>query len=374
MTVRIPDFAALAVPAVQPLRAYDPGYEPTEVKRDLGLDTLVEAGSNENACGPAPGVLAFLAAPPLALVHRYPDAGGRVLKRALAAHHGLDPAQITLGNGSHELLVLIASTFAGAGQKVVYSQYGFAVYPLAAQGCGATGVAVPARADLSADPEAMLAAVDARTRLVYLANPNNPTGNGWDLPTLRRFLERLPAHTLLILDEAYVEFADPAVIGDGLQLLAEFPNLILARTFSKAYGLAGLRVGYTLSHADFAQVLERTRLSFNVNQYALRAAVLALDDQAHLAQVRDSTRAERERLSAGLRALGLAVLPSQGNFVLVDFAREAAPIEAALVPRGVLVRPMRGYGLPQHLRITVCTPAENDRLLAALGAVLKELN
>jgi histidinol-phosphate aminotransferase len=368
----VPDFAQLAAPQVRPLKAYDPGYEPTEVKRELGLPWLVEAGSNESACGPSPEVLSFLRAPPLDVVHRYPDAGGRVLKRALASHYGLSPAHFTLGNGSHELLVLIAETFAGPGTRIIYSQYGFAVYPLAAQGCGAQGVAVPATADLGADPDAMLAAVDAQTRLVYLANPNNPTGTHWDAATLRRFLLALPAQVLLVLDEAYIEFTDPELVADGLALLAEFPNLVLARTFSKAYGLAGLRVGYTISHPAFAQVLERTRLSFNVNQYALCAAVLALADRHHLASTRAFIERERASLSAGLAQLGLRVLPSQGNFVLVDFARDAAAIEAALVPRGVLVRPMRAYGLPQHLRITVCAPAENQRLLAALAEVLKE--
>lgn len=368
----IPDFAQLAAPQVRPLKAYDPGYEPTEVKRELGLPWLVEAGSNESARGPSPEVLEFLRVPPLDIVHRYPDAGGRVLKRALAVHYGLTPEHFTLGNGSHELLVLIAETFAGPGTRIVYSQYGFAVYPLAAQGCGAQGVAAPANAQLGADPEAMLAAVDAQTRLVYLANPNNPTGTHWDAATLRRFVQALPSHVLLILDEAYIEFTDPQQVGDGLSLLAEFPNVVLARTFSKAYGLAGLRVGYTISHPEFARVLERTRLSFNVNQYALRAAVLALADRRHLAATRAFIQHERARLSDGLMQLGLEVLPAQGNFVLVNFARDAAAIEAALVPRGVLVRPMRAYGLPQHLRITVCKPDENDALLAALAQVLEE--
>lgn len=367
----VPDFGQLCVPQVRPLHAYDPGYEPTEVRLQLGLPQLVEAGSNESALGPSPQVLDFLARAPLEVVHRYPDAGGRVLKRALASHYGLSPAQFTLGNGSHELLVLIAQTFAGPGCRVVYSQYGFAVYALAAQACGAQGVAAAADAWLGADPQAMLAAVDASTRLVYLANPNNPTGSHWDAATLRGFLEALPPQVLLVLDEAYFEFADPLQVADGVALLQAFPNLVVARTFSKAYGMAGLRVGYTISHPDFAQVLERTRLSFNVNQFALRAAALALADVDHLDATRAFVVRERQRLTLGLQALGVQVLPSQGNFVLVDFGREAASIEAALVPRGVLVRPMRGYGLPDHLRITVCRPEENDALLAALAQVLQ---
>jgi histidinol-phosphate aminotransferase len=372
----VPDFAQLAAPQVQPLKAYDPGYEPTEIKLRLGLEHIVEAGSNESACGASPRVLELLKAAPSSIVHRYPDAGGQILKRALADHYGLTTAHFTLGNGSHELLVLIAETFAGPGISIVYSQFGFAVYALAAQACGASGIMVPAAAALGANPTAMLAAITADTRLVYLANPNNPTGSFWDLQTLRSFIAALPPQVLLILDEAYFEFADPQQVPDGLKLLAEFPNLVVARTFSKAYGMAGLRVGYTISHPAFAQVLERTRLSFNVNQYALRAAALAISDQAHVQTTRQFIQYERARLTDALHALnfGLRVLPSQGNFILVDFAREASSIEAALVPRGVLVRPMRGYSLPNHLRITICKAQENDQLLAALTAVLKELN
>lgn len=369
----VPDFAALSAPQVHPLKAYDPGYEPTEVKRELKLAQMVEAGSNENALGCSPRVHEAVRAFPLDVLHRYPDAGGRVLKRALAARYGRDPACFTLGNGSHELLVLIAETFGGPGTEIVYSQYCFAVYPLAAQGCGSKGVAVPATADLNADPDAMLAAITPRTRLLYLANPNNPTGTHWDESTLRRVLSGLPANVLFVLDEAYFEFGDPAVLPDGMALLDAFPNLIVARTFSKGYGLAGLRAGYCASHPQFAQVLERTRLSFNLNQVALRAAAAALVDQDFVSATRAWLKLERARLAASLKLLGLKVYPSQGNFLLVDFGRDAAAIEQALVPRGVLLRPMRGYGLPWHLRITVCREAENDVLVAALRDVLQEL-
>lgn len=369
----VPDFAALSAPQVHPLKAYDPGYEPTEVKRDLKLAQLVEAGSNENALGCSPQVHAAVRAVPLEVLHRYPDAGGRLLKRALAARYGRDPSEFTLGNGSHELLVLIAETFGGPGTDIVYSQYGFAVYPLAAQACGSNSIAVPATAGLNADADAMLAAVTPRTRLVYLANPNNPTGTHWDRATLCRVLTALPGHVLFVLDEAYFEFGDPEVLPDGMALLDAYPNLIVARTFSKGYGLAGLRAGYCASHPQFAQVLERTRLSFNLNQLALRAAAAALADQDFVTATRAWLKPERERLAASLTMLGLKVYPSQGNFLLVDFGRDAAPIEQALVPRGVLLRPMRGYGLPNHLRITVCREVENDVLVAALRDVLKEL-
>jgi len=360
------DFASLAAPHIRPLRAYDPGYEPSEIRRDLKLSQLAELGSNESAFGPSADVLTFFRNAPWEVLHRYPDAGGRLLKRALARHYSTTPAHFTLGNGSHELLVLMALTFAAPGDEIVYSQYGFAVYPLAAQACGARGIAVPADSNLSADPDAMLAAISERTKLVYLANPNNPTGSHWDAATLERFLEAMPPHVLLVLDEAYFEFADPDQVPDGCQLLARFPNLIVARTFSKGYGLAGLRVGFLLADPGIHEVLERTRLSFNVNQLGMRAAAIALGDQAHIQQAKLGNARERAWLSDELQGIGLKTYPSQGNFVLVDFARDATPIEQALVTLGVLVRPMRGYGLAHCLRITVGTRDENEMLLFAL--------
>ena len=372
-------FEAFAPAHVQNLTAYDPGFEPSEVKRQLGLAEMVELGSNENSYGPAAAVKAFLAAPygpqSDAQPHRYPDAGGRILKRAIAEQlsesyqQSFATDQITLGNGTHELLTLIAETFCLSGEIVLHAQYGFAVYSLAAKGAGAIAKAVPVAADFSISPEALLAAVTPNTKLIYLANPNNPTGSYWSLAELVRFLNALPAHVLFVLDEAYAEFADAADFPHGPALLAAHPQLIVARTFSKAYGLANLRVGYTISHADFAQLLERTRLSFNVNGIALRAAALAIADQAHIEYVREQNAQQRQRLAAALAARGLQVLPSQGNFLLIDFAVETLPIAAALLQLGVVVRPMKPYGLPQYLRFTVGTAAENAKLLAALDQV-----
>lgn len=365
------DFAALVAPPIKPLTAYDPGYEPTEVKRALNLAALAELGSNESAYGPSPDVLTYLRNLPLEVTHRYPDAGGRVLKRALAAHYQLTPEHFTLGNGSHELLVLMAQTFASAQDAVVFSQYGFAVYALAAQASGARSVKVPATQQLAADPLAMVqAARRERAKIVYLANPNNPTGNYWDHSTLLAFMRELPSDTLMVLDEAYHEYADPALVPDGSRLLGEFPNLIVARTFSKAYGMAGLRVGYVMADPGLGLVLERTRLSFNVNQFALRAAAIALGDQSHISKAREANARARAALTEALETLPIRVLPSQGNFLLCDFARDAAPIEQALLKRGVLVRPMRGYGLPHMLRITIGQPWEQDMLVEALRALL----
>ena len=366
----INQFAQFAPLHIQKLVAYDPGHEPSVIAQRLGLDSVIELGSNENSIGPCPAVKALLANPQL-LGFRYPDAGGNVLKNALGAHYGLSVAHFTLGNGTHELLTLIAETFCAPGDEVVHAQYGFAVYRLAALGAGAAPIAAASDADLNVTSAAMLAAITPRTKLVYLANPNNPTATMWTLATLRQFLEALPKHVLFVLDEAYIEYVRNPNVGNSVSLLAEFPQLVIARTFSKAYALASLRVGYTIAHPEFAQMLERTRLSFNVNVLALKAAALAIADQAHIAYVRETTAQQREFLVAGLRALDLYVLPSECNFVLAHFARDASTTEQALVQQGVIVRPMRGYGLAEYLRITVGNAHENQRLLAALAIALK---
>jgi histidinol-phosphate aminotransferase len=371
-------FQSLLPAHIQNLVAYDPGYEPREVKARLGLSELIELGSNENSFGPAPAVKAYLQAPKLA-GFRYPDAGGRALKTALAAYFanaGFEFAakHFTLGNGTHELLTLIAETFCNPGDEVVHAQYGFAVYRLAALGAGATPRAVSVNVDLNVSPEAMLAAVTPRTKLVYLANPNNPTATVWGQQQLRACLQALPAHVIFVLDEAYIEYVAPEKLGadiaHGLPLLAEFPNLVVARTFSKIHGLASLRVGYTIAHPDFASVLERTRLSFNVDVIALHAAELSLQDPQHLGWVREQIAIQRTRVIDELRQMGLRVLPSECNFLLIDFAREASAIEQALVHEGVIVRPVRAYQLPNHLRVTIGTEYENGFFLAAMRRVL----
>lgn len=367
----------LAAPGVQSLVAYDPGYDPETIRRMLGLPRMLELGSNENGWGPSAAVLECLRGRNFEDAIRYPDAGARALKQAIAARWQVDPSAITLGNGSHELLVLLAETFVAPGDEVVFAQYGFAVFKLAAIASGAVPVEVPALArsgeqPRGADPLAMAAALSPRTKLVYLANPNNPTGTWWSRETLAAFLARVPRHALVVIDEAYREYVNPDQVPDALELKDLHPHLVVTRTFSKAHGLAGLRIGYAISNPALAAVLERTRLTFNVNIYAQTAATLAIADHAHCEQVRVASAKAREQLRAGLQALGLYVYPSQGNFVLVDFEQAAKPIEDALLRRGVIVRPMGGYGLPTCLRITVGLPQQNDELLAALALVLAE--
>jgi len=364
------DAAALANSATRRLAAYDPGHDLPALRKRFGA-VLAELGSNENPLGPSPAALAAIQAA-LPEVLRYPDPKGGALKAALAAHLRVDPAQITLGNGSHELLMLIAQCFADANASIVFSEFGFAVFPIATAASGARAIRVPALPNdhavmpLGHDLEAMATAVRADTRIVYLANPNNPTGTWFDDEALARFLDRLPVTTLVIVDEAYHEFVDAPGLAGALQFLPRFPNLVISRTFSKAHALAGLRVGYTISSSEVAAVLERLRESFNVNGLALAAAEAALGDQAHVARAKAWNLAEREWLADRLRARGLRVLPSQTNFVLVDFARDAASIESTLFERGVIARPMGGYGLPRCLRISIGSRGENERLLEAL--------
>jgi histidinol-phosphate aminotransferase len=369
--MRTPDFQGLAQPGVQRLRAYDPGLDLVALRR--AHPALIELGSNENAFGPSArareavlGVIHEL--------HRYPDPLGGDLKKALAAHHGLGVDRLLLGNGSHELLMMLAQVFTGPGRDVVASQYGFAVYALAAQAAGAALCTAPALAVGDDQPrghdlQAIRRLMSWRTRIVYLANPNNPTGTWFTTDELARFLSDVPAGTLVVVDEAYLEYATDPALRSALGLLDAHPNLVVTRTFSKAYGLAGLRVGYLCAHPELVAVMERVRESFNVNLPGLAACEAALGDEGHLAWVRARNAEERDWLATQLSARGIAVPPSQTNFVLADFGRDAGPVEAGLVAHGVVPRPMGGYGLPTCLRLTVGTRDENRRLLQALDAL-----
>ncbi len=369
-----PDFAALAQPGIRALRAYDPGHDIVALRRRFGDGQLVELGSNENPLGPSARALEAVRAS-LSGIHRYPDPLGAELKQALAERHGLETAQLMLGNGSHELLMMLAQVFAGPSAEVLASQYGFAVYAIAARAAGAPFTAVPALPVDAAMPrghdlDAIQAAVSARTRLVYLANPNNPTGTWFSTEALAAFMAVIPQDTLVVVDEAYLEYVNDAALVSALVLLPRFPNLIVTRTFSKAHGLAGLRVGYACAHPGLIRILERVRESFNVGIPGLVASLAALDDDDHLQSVVAANASERAWLAAELGSRALSVAPSQTNFLLVDFAQEASGIEARLLENGVVLRPMGGYGLPTCLRVTVGTRAENRRLLDALDEAL----
>jgi histidinol-phosphate aminotransferase len=364
------DFLALAQPGVQQLSPYVPGKPVDELARELDLDpaSIVKLASNENPLGPSPKALEAIrqALPELT---RYPDGNGFELKSRLAARCGVQINQVTLGNGSNDILDLVARAYLAPGLNAVFSQYAFAVYPISTQAVGAQGKVVPAK-DYGHDLDAMLAAIDENTRVVFIANPNNPTGTWFGPDALERFLARVPQSVLVVLDEAYIEFAEGDELPDGLKYLARYDNLLVSRTFSKAYGLAALRVGYALSSAQIADVLNRVRQPFNVNSLALSAACAALDDADYLAQSRQLNDAGMAQLEAGLRELGLSWIPSKGNFIAVDFGRDTAAINQALLRAGVIVRPVAGYGMPNFLRISIGLPAENARFLEALAKVL----
>ncbi|WAC44814.1 histidinol-phosphate transaminase [Pseudomonas sp. SL4(2022)] len=364
------DFLALAQPGVQQLSPYVPGKPVDELARELDLDpaSIVKLASNENPLGPSPKALEAIRSE-LAELTRYPDGNGFELKSRLAKCCGVQINQVTLGNGSNDILDLVARAYLAPGLNAVFSQYAFAVYPISTQAVGAQGKVVPAK-DYGHDLEAMLAAIDENTRVVFIANPNNPTGTWFGPDALERFLARVPGNVLVVLDEAYIEFAEGDELPDGLTYLARYDNLLVSRTFSKAYGLAALRVGYALSSAQIADVLNRVRQPFNVNSLALAAACAALDDADYLAQSRQLNDAGMVQLEAGLRELGLSWIPSKGNFIAVDFGRDTAAINQALLRAGVIVRPVAGYGMPNFLRVSIGLPAENARFLEALGRVL----
>ncbi|HXH04052.1 MAG TPA: histidinol-phosphate transaminase [Candidatus Competibacteraceae bacterium] len=369
------DFVQLAAPGVRTLSPYLPGKPESELKREFGLSEVVKLASNENPLGPSPRALAAIreALPGLA---RYPDGNGFELKSALAAKHGVPMDCLTLGNGSNDILDMVARAFLTPEHEAVFSQHAFAVYPIATQAVGATARVAqthPVDHDMpyGHDLAAMAALVNERTRVVFVANPNNPTGTWVGAQALRDFLARMPAHVLVVVDEAYVEYAEGVPdYASAIDWVDQFPNLIVSRTFSKAYGLAGLRVGYAVSHPQVADLLNRVRQPFNVNSLALVAATAALDDLDYLARSREVNRIGMAQLLTGFEKLGLSALPSCANFLCVDMGRPGRLVFQALLSKGVILRPVDNYGLPNFLRITVGTERENARCLEALAEVL----
>lgn len=369
------DFAALAVPGVQALRPYEPGKPVETLERELGIREALKLASNENPLGPSPRAVEALQKG-LGNLHIYPDGNGFALKQALAERHGVAPDQVTLGNGSNEVLELVARTWLAPGLNAVYSQHAFAVYPLVVQAVSAEGRVAPARPADAEQPhghdlDAMAALVDPDTRVVFVANPNNPTGTWLTAESLERFVARMPDNTLVVVDEAYAEYVERPDYPDTTQWLQRFPNLLVTRTFSKIHGLAGLRLGYSVSSPMIAELLNRVRQPFNVNALAQLAGLAALRDSAHVAQ---SIRVNREGLlqvEAGLRDRGLGFIPSVGNFVTFDVRQPPGPVYERLLRQGVIVRPVANYGLPTHLRVTIGTANENERFLKALDSVLK---
>ncbi len=373
MSATINHFLNLATPGIQALQPYLPGKPVAELEREYGITDAVKLASNENPFGPSPLALAA-AREVLEDLSRYPEGSGWLLAGRLAGLHALERDSVTLGNGSNDVLDIIARVFLTPAHEAVFSQYAFAVYPIAVQAAGAKARIAPAH-DGSKGPayghdlDAMYALVGPDTRLVFIANPNNPTGTWLESNALEAFISSLPAHVMVVLDEAYFEYVDKPGYPDASAWLQRFPNLIVTRTFSKAYGLAGLRVGYALSHPDVADLLNRVRQPFNVNMVAQAAALAALDDSEYLQHVVQRNREGMQQLLAGFGGLGLQYIESAGNFVAVETGRGLQRYEA-LLQRGVIVRPIANYGMPDHLRVTVGRADENARLLAALEQVL----
>jgi histidinol-phosphate aminotransferase len=370
------DFLSLAAPGVRTLQPYQPGKPESELRREYGLSDIVKLASNENPLGPSPRALTAVR-DALSELARYPDGNGFELKAALSAKLGVSTAMLTLGNGSNDVLELAARAFLTPAHEAVFSEHAFAVYPLVTQAIGATARVAGANPAAHAmpyghDPAAMLALINDRTRLVFVANPNNPTGTWLTTAELEAFLAAVPERVIVVVDEAYFEYVEAeADCPNALRWLDRFPNLIVTRTFSKAYGLAGLRVGYAVSHPQVADLLNRVREPFNVNSLALVAAAAALDDVSHLERSRAVNRAGMRQLRDACRQLGLDWLPSAGNFLCVDVGRPGREVFLELLQRGIIARPVDNYGLPRFLRISIGSEAENARLIQALGDVLR---
>ncbi len=345
-----------------------PGKPVSELERELGISNSIKLASNENPLGPSPRAVDAIQVQ-LADLTRYPDGGAFELCNSLARHHDVDPDCITVGNGSNDVLDMIARVFLAPGKESLFSQYAFAVYPLSSMAVGAELAIAPAL-DYGHDLAAMQSMINERTGVVWIANPNNPTGTRLGSAALRAFIEAVPSRVIVVVDEAYFEYVHADDYPDASRWLGDFPNLIVTRTFSKAYGLAALRIGYGLSHPDTADLLNRVRQPFNANSLAQAAAIATLGDADYLQRSIELNDAGMRQLTEGVQRLGLGFIPSSGNFLTIDLDREAGPVDQALLREGVITRPVGNYGLPNHLRVSVGLAYENERFLNALEQLL----
>jgi histidinol-phosphate aminotransferase len=367
------EFLSHCPPHILDIPAYVAGRPVSEVMREFGLErsTIVKLASNENPLGMSELARAAMVEA-LAEASRYPDANGYELKQALAKAYSVDAACVTLGNGSHDLLEMAAHAVLHPGQSAIYSQYAFVVYSNATQASGAEHIVVPVTASMGHDLEAMLAAIKPNTRLIFVANPNNPTGTFLPGKQIEAFLQRVPANVVVVLDEAYTEYLSDDLRYDSLHWIERFPNLVVTRTFSKAFGLAGLRVGFGVASPALTGLLNRLRPAFNVNSLAQAAAIAALQDSAFLERSRKINHQGHHRLTQAFDALGLSYVSSFGNFVMVKMGEEkdaGQRVNGALMRRGIIVRPLASYGLPQWLRVTIGLPEENERFITELNAI-----
>jgi histidinol-phosphate aminotransferase len=367
------DYKELAAKGVQKLSPYVPGKPISELEREMGISNIIKLASNENPLGTSPLAKKAMQEA-LQEIELYPDGNGFELKKVLAKKHNVSMESITLGNGSNDVLVMLAEAFLTPEHNAVYSQYSFAVYPIAVQAVGAEHNQVPAlgwdtSSPLGHDLKGMLAAINSQTKIVFVANPNNPTGNHLSEKELKDFIKKVPKNIIVVVDEAYLEYSIPEEQVDASLWLNEFPNLVVTRTFSKAYGLAGLRVGYALSNDEIANVINRIRQPFNVNSIALLAAEKAVNDYDFLEKSLVENNKGMRMLEATCDKLELRYVPSKGNFLLIDFEKDAAPIYSELLKRGIITRPVANYGLDTCLRITIGTQDQMKRLDKAMVEV-----
>jgi len=363
-----------ALMQIRQLHPYSPGKPVEELERELGIGNAIKLASNENplGCSPLASQALQAAGDSIAL---YPDANAFYLKQRLAQKLGIGENQITIGNGSNDVLDLVARSFLSEGAETVFSEYAFLLYALVTQACGATGRSAAARDFDSEMPcghdlDAMRALISERTRIVFIANPNNPTGTWLDADDLLAFIDSVPGHVAVVVDEAYFEYVELEGYPDCLQWLSRFPNLIVTRTFSKIYGLAGLRIGYAVSSPELCELFNRVRQPFNGNSLALAAACAALDDEDFVARSREWNRRGLELMHDRFDEHGIEYLPSAGNFVTARFGDDSRAIHQKLMERGIIVRPVANYGLPEFLRISVGTEEQLERLFEALGEML----
>jgi len=362
-------FTQFATPGVQGLHPYQPGKPIEELERELGIDNIIKLASNENPLGPSPLALEAMRST-LEGVWLYPDGNGFELKQKLVAKHGVAMNQITLGNGSSDPLEFVVRVLVQPGDEVLYSQHAFAMYPIVTRAAGGVGVEAPAK-NWGYDLDAIAARISGRTRVIFIANPNNPTGTWLDGVELESFIRSVPERIVVVIDEAYYEYASAPATGavsypETMGWLEKYPNLMVSRTFSKSYALAGLRVGYAVSSPELADLMNRVRPPFNVNNIALAAASAALDDAAHLSESVAVNAAGLKQLRAAFEAMGLDYIPSVGNFISVDVGRSAGPVYEALLHEGVIVRPVANYAMPNHLRVTVGRAEQNQRFIEGL--------
>lgn len=362
--------AALAPANIRAIAPYQGGKPISELAREMGLNEadIVKLASNENPLGMSPKAQMALEEA-IYEIARYPDGNSFALREAVSHKYGVQPAQIVFGNGSNDILELAARAFLSAGDETIYSQHAFAVYPLVTQAVGATGVVVPA-IEFGHDLPGFLKAITPKTKLIFVANPNNPTGTLISKTDLKAFLQQVPKHILVVLDEAYDEYLSSVDKSEAITWLAEFENLIISRTFSKAYGLAGLRVGFGLMHATLADLMNRVRQPFNVNSLAQVAATVSLQDEDFVARSYAANQAGMTQITQGLEQLGLSYIPSYGNFVSFKVTNASA-VNQALLKQGVIIRPVANYEMPDYLRVSIGLFSENARFLEVLEKILK---